>query len=105
MIRSTDAGISEFTQTWFARETLKWAAPVVTLDKFGMAKPMPKNSGDTVQFRRPKIYDAMTAPLQEGVTPTPKGDAQAVRHAGADHRRGRGPGHAARAAGCSSAGR
>lgn len=72
MTRSTDQGISTFTRVWFARESLKYAGPVVVLDGFGIVKPIPKNSGTSVQFKRPVTLNAETVPLVEGVTPTPK---------------------------------
>lgn len=48
---------------------LQHAAPVTVLDKFGMTKPMPKNKGVAIKFRRPKPFPAATIPLVEGVTP------------------------------------
>ncbi len=67
---STDAGISQRTNTWAAREMLKWAGPVVVLDKLGLIKPMPRNKGVNIKFRRPNVFTAVDVPLQEGVTPS-----------------------------------
>lgn len=61
---------SKGTVIYFEREILKHAGPVVILDKFGMTKPMPKNKGTKVEFRRPRTFTAATVPLQEGVTPS-----------------------------------
>lgn len=69
-ITSTSTGISQRTNVYAAREMLKHAAPVMVLDKFGIAKPMPKNKGVNAKFRRPIPFDAATTPLVEGVTPT-----------------------------------
>ena len=66
-----DSGISPRTQVYAERQMLKHAGPVMVLDKFGMAKPMPKNKGEVIKFRRPNVFTAATVPLQEGVTPTP----------------------------------
>jgi N4-gp56 family major capsid protein len=67
---STDAGVSQRTNVYAERQMLKHAMPVVVLDKFGLTKPMPKNKGVNIKFRRPRVFTAQTAPLQEGVTPT-----------------------------------
>lgn len=66
----TDAGISPRTTVYAERQMLKHAAPVRILDKFGQTKPMPKNKGQVIKFRRPRVFSAQTTPLQEGVTPT-----------------------------------
>lgn len=69
--KSTDGGISQRTTVYAAREMLKYAAPVVVLDRFGQSKPMPKNKGTVIKFRRPNVFTAADTPLVEGVTPTP----------------------------------
>jgi N4-gp56 family major capsid protein len=69
--RYTDPGISPRTTVFAAREMLKHAGPVCILDKFAMSKPMPKNKGQVMKFRRPRIFSAVTAPMVEGVTPDP----------------------------------
>jgi N4-gp56 family major capsid protein len=65
-----DSGISPRTQVYAERQMLKHAGPVMVLDKFGMAKPMPKNKGEVIKFRRPNVFTAATTPLTEGVTPS-----------------------------------
>src|SRR3546814_6015325 len=34
-----------------------------------MTRPMPKNKGTVIKFRRPRTFTAATTPLVEGVTP------------------------------------
>lgn len=68
--RSTDSGISQRTNVYAAREMLKYAAVVVVLDRFGLTRPMPKNKGSVVKFRRSNVFTAADTPLQEGVTPS-----------------------------------
>jgi N4-gp56 family major capsid protein len=68
-VRSTDAGISQRTNVFAAREMLKHAAPVMVLEKTAVQKTMPKNKSDTIKFRRPVPFTAKTTPLVEGVTP------------------------------------
>jgi N4-gp56 family major capsid protein len=67
--KSTDAGISQRTNVFAEREMLRHAGPVTVLDKFGLTKRMPKNKSTTIKFRRPKVFEAVTTPLVEGVTP------------------------------------
>lgn len=67
---STSGGISQRTNVWAAREMLSHAMPVIVLDKFGQTKPMPKNKSVNIKFRRPKVFEAVTTPLVEGVTPS-----------------------------------
>lgn len=68
--RYSDAGVSPRTNVYAEREMLKHAGPVRVLDKMGMLRPMPKNKTQTIKFRRPKVFDAATIPLVEGVTPS-----------------------------------
>lgn len=68
--KSTDANIVQRTNVWAAKEMLKHAAPVTVLDKLALPKPMPKNKGLNVKFRRPVPFAAATSALTEGVTPT-----------------------------------
>lgn len=67
---STSPGISQRTTTLAAREMLKHAVPQLVLEKTGpMIRPMPKNKGVNMKFRRPVVFGAATTPLAEGVTP------------------------------------
>lgn len=61
---------SKGTVIYFENQILAHAAPVTVLDKFGVAKQMPKNKGQTIEFRRPNVFTASTTPLVEGVTPS-----------------------------------
>ena len=49
---------------------LEHAEPILVLQKFGDAKPQPKNKCQVVKFRRPVPFAAATTPLTEGVTPS-----------------------------------
>jgi N4-gp56 family major capsid protein len=63
-------GISQRTNVYAEKEMLRWAKPVMVLEKLGLAKQMPKNKSDTIKFRRPRVFAAVNVPLVEGVTPT-----------------------------------
>ena len=64
------AGISQRTELYAADQMLEHAKPVMVLEKLATPKQMPKNKSDTIKFRRPRIFDAVTTPLVEGVTPS-----------------------------------
>jgi N4-gp56 family major capsid protein len=68
--RYGDAGVSPRTNVYAERQMLRHAGPHIVLDKFGMSRPMPKNKTQTIKFRRPRVFDAATAPLVEGITPS-----------------------------------
>lgn len=70
MNKSTDAGLSQRTLVYAERQMLKHAEPVLVLGKFGQTKPMPKNKGTTIKFRRPNAFTVADTPLVEGVTPS-----------------------------------
>lgn len=63
-------GISQRTNVYAEKQMLRWAKPVMVLEKLGLAKQMPKNKSDTIKFRRPRVFAAVNVPLVEGVTPT-----------------------------------
>lgn len=64
--------INQRTAAWAATEMLAHAEPALVLSKMGMTKPMPKNKAETVKFRRPIPFAAVTDPVVEGVTPSPQ---------------------------------
>lgn len=74
--KSTDSGLSPELQTWLDRQLLKRLLPRLVYMLFGQAKPMPRNAGQTVNFRRFDSLSEATTPLVEGVTPT--GDALSI---------------------------
>lgn len=52
-----------------AVQMLKHAEPILVLEKFAQTRPIPKNKGQTIKFRRPVPFAISTTPLTEGVTP------------------------------------
>lgn len=64
--------ISQRTAVWAERKMLEHAQPILVLEKFADAKPLPRNTAETVTFRRPVPYQVNTTQLVEGVTPVPK---------------------------------
>ncbi|TIW28680.1 MAG: N4-gp56 family major capsid protein [Mesorhizobium sp.] len=63
-------GISQRTNVYAEKEMLRWAKPIMVLEKLGLPKQMPKNKSDTIKFRRPRVFAAVNIPLVEGVTPS-----------------------------------
>lgn len=61
---------SKGTVIYFETQILKHAEPVIVLDKLALTKPMPKNKGTVIEWRRPNVFTASDVPLTEGVTPT-----------------------------------
>jgi N4-gp56 family major capsid protein len=53
-----------------AVKMLKHAEPILILEKFSQARPMPANKGQQIKFRRPTPFTVSTVALSEGVTPS-----------------------------------
>ena len=75
MTINTYGDISQRTAAHAMMDMLDHARPVNILAMFGQVKSIPRNKAETVKFRRRIPFDAVTSPLQEGVTPT----ARAIR--------------------------
>ncbi len=72
MVATTYSDISQRTTVYAEGKMLEHAEPILVLDKFGDSKPLPKNTADTITFRRPNVYVVSTNQIIEGVTPSPK---------------------------------
>ncbi len=59
------------SQQFYDRTLLKRLLPKLTFLKHGQKRPIPKNEGDTVNFRRYGGLAPALTPLVEGVTPPP----------------------------------
>jgi N4-gp56 family major capsid protein len=64
--------INQRTAAWAESKMLEHAEPILVLEKFADAKPLPRNTADNIKFRRPIPYAVSTTQLVEGVTPVPK---------------------------------
>lgn len=71
-MEQTFAGLSQPTTIYLEAKALTVANMVQVLTRMCATKPMPKNKGDTIYFRRPILVPANTTPLAEGVTPSVK---------------------------------
>jgi N4-gp56 family major capsid protein len=62
--------ISPRIGVYAAVKMLKHAEPILILEKFSQARPMPANKGQQIKFRRPVPFTVSTVALNEGVTPS-----------------------------------
>ena len=69
MTTQTVSDISLRTAGHISRELLRRADPALVMQPFLQTKPIPKNSSDTIKFRRYEHLAAATADIVEGVTP------------------------------------
>ena len=69
MPNNTYSGVSYQAQTFYDKNLLKRLLPSLQFMKYGQKKPIPKNEGATVNYRRFTRLTPATTPLQEGVTP------------------------------------
>ena len=65
----TLAVLTPENKTFYDRSLLKRLLPNLLYVKYGQKRPLPKNEGDTINFRRIGVLAVATTPLTEGVTP------------------------------------
>lgn len=66
---TSDSGLSPEMKTFYRTELIRLAEPELAHDLFGQKKPIPKNNGKTVEFRKYSSLPKALKPLTEGVTP------------------------------------
>jgi len=72
MPMTTYGDISPRTAAYVAKQMLERGQPLLTLEKFMQAKPLPANNTKSMTFRRYNSLPLNTTPLVEGVTPSSK---------------------------------
>ena len=65
-------GLSAEDKTYYDKNLLREAQPNLIHDQFGQKRPIPKNGGKTIEFRKFASLPKATTPLTEGVTPDGK---------------------------------
>ena len=65
-------GLSAEMKTFYDMTLIDEAAPNLVHDQFGQKRPIPKNGGKTIEFRKFAPLDKALTPLTEGVTPDGK---------------------------------
>ena len=68
-IVTTDSGLSAENKTFYDRTLLESAKPNLIHSQFGQKRPIPKNGGKKIEFRRYGALPKALTPLTEGVTP------------------------------------
>ena len=66
---TTDSGLSAENKTFYDRTLLESAKPNLIHSQFGQKRPIPKNGGKKIEFRRYGALPKALTPLTEGVTP------------------------------------
>lgn len=66
---TTDSGLSAENRTFYDRALIEEAGPNLIHNQFGQKRPIPKNGGKRIQFRKYAALPKATQALTEGVTP------------------------------------
>ena len=66
---TTDAGLSVENKTFYDLALIREASPNLVHDQFGQKRPIPKNGGKRIEFRKYASLPKALTPLTEGVTP------------------------------------
>ena len=64
-----DAGLSVENKTFYDKALIETATPALIHGQFGQKRPIPKNGGKKIQFRKYASLPKALTPLTEGVTP------------------------------------
>ena len=66
---TTDSGLSVENKTFYDMALIQEASPALVHDQFGQKRPIPKNGGKKIEFRKYASLPKALTPLTEGVTP------------------------------------
>lgn len=66
---TSEGGITSDVMTYYSDYLIDNAEPLLVHAQFGQKRPIPRNGGKTVEFRRYSALPKAVAPLIEGVTP------------------------------------
>ena len=66
---TTQASLSAEMKTYYDKRLIDNAEPELVHDQFGQKKPIPRNGGKTIEFRKYSALPKALTPLTEGVTP------------------------------------
>ena len=69
---TTDPGLSAENKTFYDMALIREASPNLIHDQFGQKRPIPKNGGKKIEFRKYASLPKALTPLTEGVTPDGK---------------------------------
>jgi N4-gp56 family major capsid protein len=66
---TTDSGLSVENKTFYDMTLIDEASPNLVHDQFGQKRPIPKNGGKKIEFRKYAALPKALNPLTEGITP------------------------------------
>ena len=69
LLNSTGNDLSPEMKTFYSRQLIELAGPRMVHDQFAAKRPIPKNNGKTIEFRRFDRLPKALKPITEGVTP------------------------------------
>ena len=69
---TSDPGLSAENKTFYDMTLIREASPNLVHDQFGQKRPIPKNGGKRIEFRKYASLPKAMTPLTEGVTPDGK---------------------------------
>ena len=69
---TTDPGLSVENKTFYDMALIREASPALVHDQFAQKRPIPKNGGKKIEFRKYASLPKALTPLTEGVTPDGK---------------------------------
>ena len=69
---TADTGLSAENKTFYDMALIQEASPNLIHDQFGQKRPIPKNGGKKIEFRKYASLPKALTPLTEGVTPDGK---------------------------------
>ncbi len=64
------AGLSAEMKTFYDKTLIELASPNLVFDQFAQKRPIPRNGGKSIEFRRFNSLPKALRPITEGVTPT-----------------------------------
>lgn len=64
-----DSGLSVENKTHYDKTLIDEAAPYLVHDQFGQKRPIPRNGGKEIEFRKFAAFPKALTPITEGVTP------------------------------------
>lgn len=67
---NTTTTVPQAVSTYYNRQMLTKAKPLLVHAKWGQVKDIPRGNGDSIRFRRYALLTPTSTPLVEGVTPT-----------------------------------
>ena len=63
-------GLSAEMKTFYDKTLIELAGPALVFDQFAQKRPIPKNGGKTIEFRKFNALPKALTPITEGVTPS-----------------------------------